>query len=367
MKKVLIAVGGSGGHILPAEALADDLKKAFPDLELLFVGHGLNSNRFFDRTKFSFKDIHTMKAGMKNPIRLLKESRSFFKGFSESKKILNHFNPDAIVGFGSYHTLPILAAASLSHIPLILHSADITPGRTLRLFAPFAKVSTIYFHEARKKIRGQTILVKHPLKRQYFDFFTKEEATSYFGLDCNLPILLVFGGSQGARGLNKIVEDALPALKVKLPKFQVIHITGSLKAKEELEALYKNLNISACVKEYEQKLYLAWKAAALGIVRSGAGTIAEHLHEEVPCLFIPYPSAKDDHQNKNADYMVWEVGGSKKINESSIAAEKLILKLEELFKNDHKELHLMKKALQVYKQNTNAENLFDVVIAAGKK
>ena len=156
-------------------------------------------------------------------------------------------------------------------------------------------------------------------------------------------------------------------LKKTLSLFQVIHLTGDLKIAQEMEILYKQLNIKACVKNYENNLDNAWALADLAIVRSGAGTIAEHVESTVPCIFIPYPFAKDAHQDKNADFMVFNAGGAVKISESNATVEVLLEKIRNLVVDDYKLLKEMKKALEVYKINSNYESLSDIVISVGRK
>jgi UDP-N-acetylglucosamine--N-acetylmuramyl-(pentapeptide) pyrophosphoryl-undecaprenol N-acetylglucosamine transferase len=367
MKKVLIAVGGSGGHVFPAEALVEELKQKQPGIECLFVGSHLKTNPFFNKMLYKYEDIASASLSFKNPLKCIRDLRALLRGILEGRKIVRRFKPDVVVGFGSYHSFPILAASSIENKPIVLHAADLVPGRTIRFLSLFSRVSTVYFNDAKKMLKGFTIQVQHPIKNSFYQKKSKDEAADYFNLDPKLFTLLVFGGSQGANFINLLFKNSLQELKKTLSLFQVIHLTGDLKIAQEMEILYKQLNIKACVKNYENNLDNAWALADLAIVRSGAGTIAEHVESTVPCIFIPYPFAKDAHQDKNADFMVFNAGGAVKISESNATVEVLLEKIRNLVADDYKLLKEMKKALEVYKINSNYESLSDIVISVGSK
>lgn len=358
MKKILIAVGGTGGHVIPAEALAEDLMAKDPTCECLFVGAKLKDNPFFNKNFFKFREISSSPLSLKGCFEI-------YSGLKESRKILHHYCPDVVVGFGSYHSFPILLASVIGGNPIVLHAADIVPGKVIRFFSSFAKVSTVHFGDASKHLRSHTVQVKHPLRKNHYLASDKSEAYRYFALDPTKFTLLIFGGSQGANGINKLVKESLKDLKKAIPTLQVIHITGSLIASEEFEISYSQLNIPFYVKEFENKLDLAWKIADLGLVRAGAGTIAEHIEANVPCIFIPYPKAKDGHQEKNADFMMWSVGSGIKLLESKATSDVLVKKIEELTRNNGEKLRQMKHALEIYKMNTNPQDLSEIVMAAG--
>lgn len=367
VKKVLVAVGGSGGHILPAEALIDDLKQKNPDLDCLFVGSQLKTNPFFNKAKYKYEEIASSSLSFKNPFKIFKALKLLLKGVLESRKILREFKPDVVVGFGSYHSFPLLAAGSIENTPIVLHAADSIPGRTIRFLSLFATVSTVYFEEAKKKLKGFTISVKHPIKAEFYKKLSKDEVSSYFQLDPNVFTFLVFGGSQGAQFINSIFKAILADLKKEFFPFQVIHLTGDLKTAQEMEILYKQYNVKASVKHYEDQLHKAWAMADLAIVRSGAGTIAEHIQSGVPCIFIPYPFAKDLHQDRNADFMVYNVGSGIKFSENITKKDILLKNILSIVADDRKELKKMKHAIDIFKSNITNQSLTDIVISVGSK
>lgn len=356
MSKVIISVGGTGGHIIPAKVIADALTTN--GIECLFLGAGLNTNPYFNATQYAHKEIVAPPLSLRAPMQSLK----VMEGVKQSKKILAEFKPDAVIGFGSYHTVPTLIAAVMRHDPLVLFEANSIPGRAVRLFSSFAKVTTFHIPEAAKNLRGQTLQVHYPLREACrLGNISQKDARAFFGLDSDLPTLLVFGGSQGARGINDLLHRSAALLQKAIFPFQLIHLTGSRTANDRFEILYKRLGIPAFVREYEERIDHAWRASDLCIMRSGAGSIAEQLKMEVPSILIPYPEAKDRHQDKNADFMMWTVGGGIKLLQEKATPELLVQKVRSLL-NSETSAH-MKRCMQVYKENTQHEDLLQVILS----
>lgn len=361
MKKVLVAVGGTGGHMMPAEALVQELKEKNPGVEILFVGASLSQNPYFKKECYPFKDIKASTLTLKHPLKAMCALKKNWIGIRESLKIIDHFQPDVVVGFGSYHSLPPLVAAIIASCPIVLYAADIKPGRTIQLISNFAKATACHFKVALDSIKHNAIQVKHPLKSIFFQPIDREKALEYFGLSDNKFTLLIFGGSQGAKAINHCLKKSLLKMKQNLSEFQVVHITGEDTFRLDLEIEYKNLQIEAIVKVFETNMHYAWSIADLAIARSGAGTIAEHLYMEVPTIFIPYPYAMDDHQNKNADFAQYEVGGAVKICEKDLSEQLLTQTITSLLENDQFLLKHMKKSLVVYNLNHKSESLSEIV------
>ncbi|MEI6532128.1 MAG: UDP-N-acetylglucosamine--N-acetylmuramyl-(pentapeptide) pyrophosphoryl-undecaprenol N-acetylglucosamine transferase, partial [Chlamydiota bacterium] len=281
-KKIIIAVGGSGGHLLPAQVLASEVKA-----EVLFAGAGLKKNPFFDQEGYAFKEISSSGSFIKGSFKLL-------RGVLESCKLFQDFKPDMVVGVGSWHSAPVLLAALLKRIPIVLYSADAVPSRVIRFFSPFAKWTGLSFVEALRYIKGPSRFVAWPLRAALKKKPSREEAFAYYGLDPAQKTVLVFGGSQGAQSLNNLIKKALAELPV-----QVIHFCGPHEDEKSLQAFYGSRGI---VKSYEKQMGFAWSAADIVICRSGASTLAEQFHYGVPALYLPYPHASDNHQRINALY-----------------------------------------------------------------
>ena len=308
-RKFIFAVGGTGGHVFPALALAQDLMQQEKEVEIIFVGGKLSQNRFFDKS-FVHIDIDCAPLTLKNFLKVPPQLKRIWKGFVQSKQIIKDFVPDCIVGFGSFYTLPMLTAGLYLKIPFFLHEQNSFPGKVNRLFSRKALSTGITFPEATRYLYGKTISVSFPLKKEFRQqAISKSEALGYFGLTHQLPTLLVFGGSQGAQRINYLFLELLEAYPLYLSQFQIIHFTGDAALEDKCREAYKKHQIISCVKTFEKQMEFAWYAADLVISRAGAASIAEMLACEVPTLFIPYPSAADDHQNKNARYIAKIIGG----------------------------------------------------------
>jgi len=297
-RKILIAAGGTGGHLLPAQELAQLL-----DAEVVFAGHKLDQSPFFQRRLFRYFDIPAAPKAF---------AKEMVVGFWRALKLLWKEKPDTVVGFGSFHTAPVLLASVLLGKRIVLYEANLTKGKVTRLFGPFAKTV------AQFPIKGATLVRLFPWlpKKKW----TKEEARREYGLEDRFTVL-VFGGSQGAKFLNETMPQVLKDV-------QVIHL-----GMEENPYGQK-----AVVKKFETDMAKAYAAADFAVCRSGAGTIAELIRYEVPSLLIPYPYAYC-HQEENAKYLVG-LGGAMMLLQKDATEERIVKRMKEA------NLEMMKLALR---------------------
>lgn len=346
--KILIATGGTGGHIFPAQALAHELSQK--EFELLFAGGGLKTNRYFNRARFPFTEVASSTPFRGNPF------KSFFrigKGILESLKLIDQFKPDLVIGFGSFYSFPVLAAARLRKIPIVLFEPNAIPGKVNRLFSKWALFSAVQFSEAGNLLSGETIEVKMPSgeKKQ----IQASTARDYFYLDPNTFTFLVFGGSQGAESINRLFSATIGSV-IAPQGFQVIHITGKTESAEQIRRQYEAAGIRACVKAFEERMDLAWSAADAVISRSGAATVAELINFGVPGILVPFPKATDDHQMKNAQF-IESVGGAITCAESLLT----VPRFKELIEKLLKQLDQMKKALSSFKQDDRKKEFSSII------
>lgn len=325
MSRLLLSAGGTGGHIFPALALAEELKTRH-DCSILFAAGKLSKNPYFPQDAFPFKDVSCSSM-------LLKGIGMNCKGVYESIRIIKEYQPDAVVGFGSYYTLPTLAAAAILRIPILLHEANSIPGRVNRLFSPFAKKTWVSFTEAKSRLSGSIEICKMPLRSRFKKgLVSKQEACSYFGLNPDSPILLVFGGSQGAKRINDLFSGSTSGLT----QFQIIHFTGSKSCEESLSKLYNANGIRACVRSFESRMDLAWAAADIAVTRAGASSLAEQWEFGVPGILIPYPEATDNHQDYNAEDLV-RAGLCYKLSEKTLSSKKFLECIQKLNRSEMQE------------------------------
>jgi UDP-N-acetylglucosamine--N-acetylmuramyl-(pentapeptide) pyrophosphoryl-undecaprenol N-acetylglucosamine transferase len=358
-KKFLITAGGTGGHIFPAQGLAQQLARQSASHEVLFVAGGLSSNRYFDRSLFPFKEVACSPLLSRNPLKSLKGCLNMGRGFYQSLRILKEYQPDVVVGFGSYYTVPTLLAAKWLKIPIILHEANSIPGKANKWFAPYAQYIGVHFPYTQRLLKGKTVEVGMPLREGYcHSILSKEAARDYFQLNQEIPVLLVFGGSQGARTINQLMQACLR--DGFHSTFQVIHLTGDETIIQSLIKQYKANGIKASVKAFETNMNRAWKAADVFVGRSGASTIAEAMEFEVPGILIPYPAATDNHQEKNADFLIETVKGGIKILEKTLTPMRFKEELNYLL--DAVNLDRMRQCIYHYKQQPNRMDLCKLVL-----
>lgn len=349
-KKIVIAAGGSGGHLYPAFGLARQLLGKRKDLDVLFVASGLDENPFFDKKQFSYRTICSGTFKGWSPVSALITCKNIGIGYAQSIKILSEYRPDIVIGFGSYHTFPLLLAAA-SKFPIVLHEQNSHPGRVIRFFSKKALFTGIYFPTAANKLKGKCIQLAMPLRDGFCkDSYSKEHALSYFELDPAKKTVLVFGGSQGSQAINQMASKALSALQAQKKGFQVLHFTGNMTALEPIIETYRMCGIDAVVKRFEEKMELAWHAADFCIARAGAGSIAEQIEFCIPGILIPYPYAADKHQDCNADFFVDVVGGGWKFVESQFGTEELSCLCSALLAPQSKLLNEKREKLQQYRQ-----------------
>lgn len=348
--RIVLSAGGTGGHLFPAQSLASELS----DCQLLFIATGLSQNPRFDRTKYAYVDVASGTITLK---KLLSSSLSIAKGIFQSIRALRAFKPDLVIGFGSYHTFPVVVAARLLGIPIVLHEANSVPGKVNRILSPYAAWSGVFFPDAAKYLKGEVQKTDLPLRKQFLASFRpqKDAAIRHYGLEGNRQTVLVFGGSLGAKKVNELAAKSICSLS----NVQVLHFTGSKEASSEVAALYKEANIPAVVREFEQEMQYAWAAADVCIARSGASTIAEAITCNVPSIFIPYPQAADNHQEKNAEYLAKTLNAAVYYREESLHASTLTGAIESLLAQDMQ--RTLKTALAAANTSLDAVRFSDLI------
>lgn len=346
-KKIVIAVGGTGGHLFPAQRFAESLI----DTEILFAGHGLGTNPYFDKTKFSFLEVDSVTPFKKKGGYRIKVAYSLLQGIWQSVKLLFRNKPELVVGFGSFHAFPLLAAAFLLRIPIALFESNAIPGKVIRLFSFCSVFTAIYMQEAKKHLKGNVVAVHIPtplsLEKQSM---SKEEARLSLGLLPHLKTLLVFGGSQGAQKINEALFQMIPLLKKENLSFQLIHLTGSEMMAKASQELCQASAIPCYSVPFEKEMDRVWRAADLTICRSGAMTVAEILHYEVAPILIPYPFASEKHQEKNAQWLVKDVQGAIYLTEEKMEAALLAEHVMSLLADGQERVSIVQEAIRSWKQ-----------------
>lgn len=330
--KFILSGGGTGGHIYPAIAIANELKKRFPEAEFLFVGaKDKMEMQKVPQAGYAIKGLWIAglqrKLTLQNalfPIKLL-------SSLWESRKILKSFKPDVVIGTGGFASGPLLNVANSLNIPTLIQEQNSYPGITNKLLSKkAAKICVAYENLERFFPKEKMILTGNPVRQDLIDVSSKrEEAITFFKLDPKKKTLLVLGGSLGARRINQLIEKELQGLLSQ--KVQIIWQCGKL----YLEDYSKYNSAQVQVVAFVERMDLVYAAADVVISRAGASSVSELCIVGKPVIFIPSPNVAEDHQTKNAQAIV-DKKGAIMIKESELEDEFSIV-LEALLKDEGKQ------------------------------
>jgi UDP-N-acetylglucosamine--N-acetylmuramyl-(pentapeptide) pyrophosphoryl-undecaprenol N-acetylglucosamine transferase len=356
----VLAAGGTGGHMIPAHALAAELKSR---------GHGvlLITDERGARFPGLFKDVpvHILPAGRLGggPIGWLKAAGAVLKGRGQAKRLYREHTPDAVVGFGGYPAFPSLLAASAMRIPTVLHEQNAVLGRVNRLLAGEAEAIAIAYDQVDRlkvKYQDKTVVVGNPVR----DEIAKLGELPFPPFDNVAPLkILVTGGSQGASVLGEIVPEGLGLLQPSLRhRLQVVQQCRPDDI-ERVRNTYAALRIPAELLTYIEDMPDKLADAHLIIGRAGASTIAELTAAGRPAILIPFPSATDDHQTANAREMT-KAGGARTIQQDNFTPEVLARQIEAMAADPIAINNAAARALSVGRPHA-ARDLADLVERVG--
>lgn len=294
--KVLIAAGGTGGHIYPGIAVAKELLSRDADSEVLFVGtsRGLET-RIVPENGFLLALIHS--AGLKNVglAGKIKGLAILPQSFWEARRILREFQPDVVVGAGGYVSGPVLLTAHFMGFPTLIMDSNALPGFTNRRLARFVDKAALTFEEALPFFGSKGVVTGNPVRDEFFEV-PERTPSPPFGL-------LIFGGSQGARAINNAMIDALPHLNDAGLPVSITHQAGEADFERVRDAYAANRIADADVRPYITDMVSEFGRSDIIVSRAGATTCAEVAAAGKAAIMIPLPSAADDHQRKNAEAM----------------------------------------------------------------
>ncbi|MBA3692897.1 MAG: undecaprenyldiphospho-muramoylpentapeptide beta-N-acetylglucosaminyltransferase [Acidobacteria bacterium] len=295
--KVLIAAGGTGGHIYPGIAVAKEIMRRDAESKVLFVGtaRGLES-KIVPENGFELSLINS--AGLKNVgfLGKLKGLLILPKSFLEARRLIKDFQPNVVVGAGGYVTGAVLLMASLMRVSTLVMDSNALPGFTNRRLAPFVTKAALTFEEAMPYFGKKGIVTGNPVRKEFFDIAPKQR-----GEKINL---LIFGGSQGARAINSAMVGALKHLQPFKNQLQITHQTGESDFATIEKDYAENGWETADVRRYISDMVSEFAKTDLIISRAGATTCAEVAAAGKAAIMIPLPTAADDHQRKNAEALV---------------------------------------------------------------
>lgn len=347
--KAVIAAAGTGGHINPGIAIANKIREKEPTSEIIFIGtdRGLE-NDLVPRAGYELKQIDAHGINRKLSIENFKNLYLTFRSIGKAKKILRNFKPDIVIGTGGYICVPTVIAAKQLRIPVILHESNAFPGVAIRLFKNTADKILVGFQDAKKRLnnRENIVVTGNPIKLKKINFSKeeKEKIINDLGLKTDKPIVLVFGGSQGAQSINRSFMEIIANKKNK--KYQIIWAAGANQYEGIREKLSEvNIDIehieNVKIVPYIYNMEEIMNVCDLIVCRSGAMTITEISVVEKPAIFIPFPYATENHQEYNARVLA-DVGAAKIILDKELNSEVLSTTINEIV-NDKKMLTDMSK------------------------
>jgi UDP-N-acetylglucosamine--N-acetylmuramyl-(pentapeptide) pyrophosphoryl-undecaprenol N-acetylglucosamine transferase len=299
--KVIIAAAGTGGHINPGIAMANEIKKHYPNAEITFIGtpRGLE-NDLVPRAGYKLKVIEAYGIKRKISFSNLKNACKTLKSYKIARKIIKEIKPDIVIGTGGYICGPVFSGAFKYGIPTVIHESNAFPGVAVKLLSKKANTVLVGFEDAKKRLpKAKNVIVTGtPTKVKNLNLSDEQklEIKKQFRINNNLPIVTVFGGSQGAETINKCFIEIINKKMNK--EYQIIWAVGSKKYEEVRNNIKETYNASIVPYIYNMEEVL--NLADLVVSRSGAMTITEVAKCGKPAIFIPYPYATENHQEYNA-------------------------------------------------------------------
>jgi UDP-N-acetylglucosamine--N-acetylmuramyl-(pentapeptide) pyrophosphoryl-undecaprenol N-acetylglucosamine transferase len=339
--KIIIAGGGTGGHLFPGLALAEELKRRDSETEVIFVGteRGIEA-RIIPREGYPIKFVRSEGFVGKSPLKKVKAAAKTVLSVIDSYGILKAVRPDMVIGVGGYASGAIVLIAALQSVPTMIHEQNSVPGLTNKMLGRVAKRVCVTYHESLSFFPlGKTFLTGNPIRLKIMKG-DREAACRLFSLDKDLFTVFVFGGSSGARSINRVMVDALNHLSDLKEKIQFLHQTGD-RDFENIREAYRKTGVKGTVAPFIYQMAEAYAAADVVVSRAGATTLAEITALGKPAILIPYPYAAERHQEFNA-MKLGEMGAAHVMLESGMTGESLAKNIRELYENNAARLDMVK-------------------------
>ena len=349
--RVIIAAAGTGGHINPGIAIANKIKHEEKDSEIIFIGttRGLE-NDLVPRAGYELKTIEAYGLSKEISIENFKKICATLKSTSKARKIIQEFKPDVVIGVGGYICGPVVWAAHKEKIPVVLHESNAFPGKAIKMLAPKAEIVLVSFEEAKKRITNakKIVCTGTPVKIEKRNYTTqqKNEILKQIELNNTMPIVLIFGGSQGAQKIN---EAILGIIKYKLnDNYQIMWATGPKQydtIKSELSKKDININNIKNTKivPYIYNMEEIMNVSDIIVARSGAMTITEISNLGKPSILIPLPNVSQDHQLYNAKVLA-DIGAAKIILNNELNKNNLNQEIKNILNGKNMIIEMGEKA-----------------------
>jgi UDP-N-acetylglucosamine--N-acetylmuramyl-(pentapeptide) pyrophosphoryl-undecaprenol N-acetylglucosamine transferase len=340
--RIAIACGGTGGHLFPGVAVAEELIRRGHNILLLVSCKQIDALALEGRSHLRSRAL----PGIGWPGVLSPQLPSFFmklaQSWSECRSEFEDFHPSAVLGMGGFTSAVPLMLARRRNVPTLIHESNAFPGRVTRLVAPRVSRILLGFGACAAYLRGERCVVTGTPVRLGLERIDRAQAAERYGLNPQAKTVLIMGGSQGARGINNLVIQALPLWQERRDDWQFIHLTGTGDS-NIAEINYRRNRLVSVVKPFSQEMEHLYSLADVVISRSGASSLTEISHYGLPSILIPFPAAADDHQTKNAQVFE-ERGAALVFAESKLTPERLSQTVKDILENESYRNRLSKAA-----------------------
>jgi UDP-N-acetylglucosamine--N-acetylmuramyl-(pentapeptide) pyrophosphoryl-undecaprenol N-acetylglucosamine transferase len=319
MLSVVIAGGGTGGHLYPGIAVARELLARVPDATVTFVGTAAGIEaRVIPREGFPLELIRSAGLKGKSPVALARGLALLPLGLLDAASVIGRTRPSVVVGVGGYSSGPVVMLAAIRGIPTLLMEQNAIPGLTNRLLARLVRAAALTYEQAVPFFGSKAFMAGNPVRSEFFD---TQGAYDEHSRPPGAARILVFGGSQGAHAINMAMVEAAARLAAAAPRLAITHQTGERDV-EVVRDGYRRAGLEARVEPFLFAMDREMKSADLVICRAGATTLAELTAAGRPSILIPLPTATDDHQRRNAEALV-ERGAARMIEQRVLTGERL--------------------------------------------
>lgn len=359
--RAVIACGGTGGHLFPGLAVAEELHARGHEVLLFISEKEIDATALKAHPEFRFEKLPSV--GLPTTIispALVGFMRRFWESYSQCRRVYRRFRPSVVLGMGGFTSTAPVLAARLKGLPSFVHESNAIPGRANKLAAKFTTKVLLGFEDCGACFpSAECVITGTPVRRNLGEQMDRAAAQAVFHLDPEKKTLLVTGGSQGAAGINQLLFRAAPLLAG--TGIQIIHFTGE-RDDRLAAANYQRDEIPHFVAPFHHRMEEAYSAADVAVSRAGASSLSEISQFGLPSILIPYPYATDDHQTANAKIYARE-GAAEMLSEREAGAEMLAAMISNLLSDD-KRRERMAAAARAIPPGSAAANVADVLEAA---
>jgi UDP-N-acetylglucosamine--N-acetylmuramyl-(pentapeptide) pyrophosphoryl-undecaprenol N-acetylglucosamine transferase len=346
MARIGIACGGTGGHLFPGLAVAERLRAAGHEVRLYVSAKDIDRQAlqpYPEYKSLALPVIGWPGLGLKTPQFFL----CFLKAYQMATAELRDYRPEAILGMGGFTCAPMLLSARVRRIPTLLHESNAIPGKVTRWLAPRMSAVLLGFSECAAHVEATSLKITGTPVRTSLRRVDRSAAAAHWGLDSDPQVmtLAVMGGSQGASGLNRMLNRAAAEWSALADRMQIIHLAGP-KDVELLELNYRRAGIKAVVRSFCDSMEMVYSMADLAVARSGAASLTELAFYGIPSVLVPYPFAAEDHQTRNAE-VFHKKGAALLVSESDEGAVILAREVRELWLNRERRANMAEHTRQL--------------------